>query len=66
MGLTLISPIFIFANAYFMIVSTSRQSTSVHRDMIKGLLYSSLSDFYNRVPLGRIVNRLTNDLTHLD
>ena len=34
--------------------------------MIKGLLYSSLSDFYNRVPLGRIVNRLTNDLTHLD
>ena len=34
--------------------------------MIKGLLYTSLSDFYNRIPVGRIVNRLTQDLGNLD
>ena len=34
--------------------------------MIKGLLYAGLSEFYNRVPIGRIVNRLTKDLRELD
>jgi hypothetical protein len=35
---------------------------TVHKSMIKGLLYASLSNFYNRVPVGRIINRLTKDL----
>jgi ATP-binding cassette subfamily C (CFTR/MRP) protein 1 len=34
--------------------------------MIKNLLYASLGNFYNRVPTGRIVNRLTKDLRELD
>lgn len=34
--------------------------------MIKSLLYASLSNFYNRVPVGRIINRLTKDLRELD
>ena len=34
--------------------------------MIKGLLYADLSNFFNRVPAGRIVNRLTKDLSELD
>jgi len=34
--------------------------------MIKSLLYASLGKFYNRVPIGRIVNRLTKDLRELD
>jgi len=34
--------------------------------MIKRLLYASLGNFYNRVPTGRIVNRLTKDLRELD
>jgi ATP-binding cassette, subfamily C (CFTR/MRP), member 1 len=34
--------------------------------MIKGLLYASLSNFFNRVPTGRIMNRLTKDLRELD
>lgn len=38
----------------------------MHRDIIRSLLYTSLSDFYNRIPLGRIVNRLTKDLGDLD
>lgn len=34
--------------------------------MIKSLLYASLSKFFNRVPVGRIVNRLTKDLREID
>ena len=49
-----------------MVISSARQSTTVHRSMIKGLLYASLSNFYNRVPVGRIINRLTKDLRELD
>ena len=34
--------------------------------MVKSLLYASLNNFYNRVPVGRIINRLTKDLRELD
>ena len=34
--------------------------------MIKKLLYASLSNFFNRIPTGRIINRLTKDLRELD
>lgn len=34
--------------------------------MIKRLLYASLNNFFNRVPTGRIINRLTKDLRELD
>lgn len=49
-----------------MMVSGTQQSASVHKSMIKSLLYASLSNFYNRIPVGRIVNRLTKDLRELD
>jgi len=45
-----------------MIMSSAQQGMTVHKSMIKGLLYASLSNFYNRVPVGRIINRLTKDL----
>ena len=34
--------------------------------MIKSLVYASLTEFYNRVPQGRIINRLSKDLRELD
>jgi ATP-binding cassette, subfamily C (CFTR/MRP), member 1 len=34
--------------------------------MMKSLLYASLGNFFNRVPLGRIISRLTKDLRELD
>lgn len=43
-------------------MSGAKQGQAVHRSMIKALLYASLGKFYNRVPIGRIVNRLTKDL----
>lgn len=33
---------------------------------MKGLLYANLTNFFNRVPLGRILNRLSRDLKELD
>ena len=38
----------------------------MHRRMSKALLYASLGNFFNRVPVGRIINRLTKDLRELD
>lgn len=38
----------------------------MHNNIVKGLLYASLSDFFNRVPVGRILNRLGKDLKELD
>ena len=42
------------------------QGFKVHKKMTKALLYASLGNFFNRVPVGRIVNRLTKDLRQLD
>jgi len=47
-------------------MSSTRQGYEVHKKMMKALLYASLSEFFNRVPTGRIINRLTKDLRELD
>ena len=38
----------------------------MHNNIIKGLLYANLIKFFNRVPLGRIMSRLSKDLKELD
>ena len=48
--------------AYVLVISGGNQSIVVHKNVTLGLLYASLGNFYNRVPIGRIVNRLTKDL----
>ena len=54
---------FLFVATYFtLIIGLKKQSRKVHRQMIKRLLYASLNNFFNRVPTGRIINRLTKDL----
>lgn len=45
-----------------MVFSSNSQGKKVHDKLMKSLLYASLSNFFNRVPIGRIVNRLTKDL----
>lgn len=44
----------------------TRQGKIVHKSMMKSLLYASLGDFFNRIPIGRIINRLSKDLRELD
>ena len=52
--------------AYILVSSGVRQGRIIHKGMIKSLLYASLVKFYNRVPVGRILNRLSKDLRELD
>ena len=56
------SSLFILLRAYKLVLSGARQGMLIHSKMTKALLYASLGDFFNRVPVGRIVNRLTKDL----
>lgn len=65
-GLTLSSNIFIFLQALVLTFAGVRQGRNVHNNIIKGLLYADLIRFFNRVPLGRILNRLNKDLKELD
>ena len=62
LGICLIGIAFLYILNYSNTISFARQSITVHKQMIKSLLYASLGDFFNRVPTGRIVSRLTKDL----
>ena len=48
------------------VMSTVRFGQAIHKKVIKSLLYASITQFYNRVPLGRIVNRLSKDVRQID
>ena len=61
-GLSIGATIFIFIRVYKLIMAGTEQGYKVHKKMIKSLLYASLGNFFNRVPIGRIINRLTKDL----
>ena len=41
-------------------------ANKAHKSMIVCLLFAPLTEFFERVPLGRILNRLSKDLTVLD
>lgn len=56
------SSIFMAIKATILVFSSFRVGKAAHKKMIKALLYTSISKFYNRVPIGRIINRLTKDL----
>jgi ATP-binding cassette, subfamily C (CFTR/MRP), member 1 len=46
--------------------SSPKMSNYIHESMISNLLFSSLNEFFDRVPLGRIFNRLSKDLSSVD
>ena len=46
--------------------SSPKMSEFIHESMITNLLFSSLNEFFDRVPLGRIFNRLSKDLSSID
>lgn len=46
--------------------SSPKMSNFIHESMISNLLFSSLNEFFDRVPLGRIFNRLSKDLNSID
>lgn len=62
----MLSNLFILVHTIINAISSAKQSKFVHDKVTKSLLYASLSNFFNRVPVGRILNRLTRDLREVD
>lgn len=58
--------LFAFFRALIMAISSPKMSSVIHESMITNLLFSSLNEFFDRVPLGRILNRLSKDLNSVD
>ena len=50
------------ARAFILVGSGIRLGRIIQKKMMKSLLYASITKFYNRVPIGRILNRLSKDL----
>ena len=57
---------FAFFRALVFAFSNVKMSSYIHKEMISNLLFSSLNEFFDRVPLGRILNRLSKDLNAVD
>ena len=58
--------LFAFFRAILMAISTPKMSEIIHESMMSNLLFSPLNEFFDRVPLGRIINRLSKDLNSID
>jgi ABC-type multidrug transport system fused ATPase/permease subunit len=65
-GFVIGSILFIFIEVYVLLISSIHQGREVHSTIIKRVLYSSYTNFFNRVPIGRILNRLGRDVKELD
>jgi ABC-type multidrug transport system fused ATPase/permease subunit len=55
-----------FIRALMMAYCSPKMSEVIHERMVSNLLFSSLNEFFDRVPLGRIFNRLSKDLNSVD
>lgn len=65
-GLSIGSGFFAFFRALTLVFSGIKQGTIAHKKMIKGLLHASIPEFFDRIPTGRILNRVSKDLRELD
>jgi ABC-type multidrug transport system fused ATPase/permease subunit len=61
-GLAISAAFFGFFRALVISLGSIKQGSVAHKKMIKGLLYASITDFYDRVPTGRILSRISKDL----
>ena len=64
--LSVFAAVFIFFRTYSLVIGGYNFGLVVHKKIIKSLLYASIPKFYNRVPVGRIINRLTKDMREVD
>ncbi|CAD8125126.1 unnamed protein product [Paramecium sonneborni] len=58
--------VFAFFRPFLLVFAGTRTSDKIHTKMINCLLYAPQCSFFERVPLGRILNRLTKDQNSLD
>ena len=64
--LSITSSVFMLIRAYTLVIGGIKCGSTVHKKITKALLYASLNKFYNRVPQGRIMNRLSKDMREVD
>ncbi|CAD8163791.1 unnamed protein product [Paramecium octaurelia] len=55
-----------FIRALTIIRQSIKSSSKIHDEMMNCLMYAPQCSFFERVPLGRIMNRLTKDINQLD
>ena len=65
-GLGLSYAFFNFVRVAILSMRSVKCSRLLHNDMLKKLLRAPVNLFFDRVPTGRIVNRLSKDLTDID
>ena len=58
--------LFAFFRAIILAISSPKMSEIIHESMMSNLLFSPLNEFFDRVPLGRILNRLSKDINSVD
>lgn len=66
MGFAIMAGIFAATRAIILVFSGIKQGSIAHKKMMKGLMYASIPEFFDRVPTGRILNRVSKDLRELD
>ena len=62
----ILASMFSGTRAFILVGSGIRQGRLIQKKMMKSLLYASITKFYNRVPIGRVLNRLSKDLKEID
>ncbi|CAD8112763.1 unnamed protein product [Paramecium primaurelia] len=55
-----------FLRQWVFVIVSCNQANNIHNKMISCLMYAPQCQFFERVPLGRIMNRLTKDQNVLD
>lgn len=66
LGLSISATFFSGTRAYILVSSGIKQGRTLHKKVIKALLYASITNFYNRVPIGRILSRMSKNLREID
>ncbi|CAD8103784.1 unnamed protein product [Paramecium sonneborni] len=55
-----------FLRSYAYVLVNCKQANNMHNKMVSCLMYAPQCQFFERVPIGRIMNRLTKDLNVVD
>jgi len=65
-----LASVFSSLSIFSMVIILTKQiqtlSGLIHSKTVTSLLSASINQFYNRVPVGRIINRLSKDITQVD
>ena len=58
--------VFIVISNFIFSLGLIRSARMIYKSVMKALVYANYINFYCRVPKGRIINRLSNDMEQMD